>query len=472
MAQTITKKIGEDIIIIDAEVTEPPPTGDCECDVQAGTTTTLEAGSPATVAVRKVEKTHFLDIGIPQGPQGLPGPPGSGTGGGTTLKGVFDVSAFGAKGDGSFDDTPAFQAAINAAVAAGGEVYWGPAPKFWNIKNTLQIIPAAGQSQCWVSIQGQGSVHQMRYTGPNNKPVFRILGLKNGSIDGVRMTLNGTGVTAFDIVTSDGSNSSTTTTFHDCRINLGNGIDNVGVRMGAENGGNGDISHYTFINVSVYGGGALRGQGDPIPGQYCFQNLGHNTLANLWVNCFTAQCDVMFTNSSRDGTKRGNSAVTFMACGGAHNGTDYVTAWEGPLNIFGGRYENGHRRFIEQKNATAGKYQQITVDGAIVKDYNAPGGYIIDILRPTSLTLNNVILINGRSDTKFTKPIRLASNGDFGNLRITGGGILSDNARPYVIEGNTKWNITVDGVARMGASAAEGNIRSVGFFDNEFGARK
>lgn len=39
---------------------------------------------------------------------------------------VFDVTAFGAKGDGIADDTPAFKAALAAAVGAGGGVLYAP----------------------------------------------------------------------------------------------------------------------------------------------------------------------------------------------------------------------------------------------------------------------------------------------------------------------------------------------------------
>jgi hypothetical protein len=454
---------------------EPEP---CDCKpatIEVKETITLPPDQPAQVVKEDTPTGATFTFKIPKGDPGDDGddaicsscPPGTGTG--SVLRGVYFVENYGANGSDNLPDTQAFQDAITAATPVGGEVWWGPASNYWNINNTLQVIPAPGSNQLWISITGHGSVHQMRYTGPSGKAVFRVLGMKKGTFTGVRLSINSgiTGVAVFDVVTSEASNSSSGVLMTDMRFNLGNGMDNIGVRLGNENGGNGDISHYTFIGVDVYGGGADRGKGDPIPGQYAFQNLGHNTLANAWEDCFVANCDAFFTNSTRDGTRRGNSAVTFKACGGAHNGTDFVTAWEGPYNIFGGRFENGHRKFLEQKNSTAGKYQQITMIGVVIKDYNAPGGVMIDILRPTSLSMDNVLMTNGRSNNKFTKPIRLAANGDFGALKISGGGILSDAAKPYAIEGNTKWGVTVENVARMGPDASEGNIRAVGMFPNE-----
>ena len=55
------------------------------------------------------------------------------TGGEVALKtdvspGVFDIVVYGATGDGSTDDAPAIQAAINAAAAAGGGTVYAPTP--------------------------------------------------------------------------------------------------------------------------------------------------------------------------------------------------------------------------------------------------------------------------------------------------------------------------------------------------------
>jgi hypothetical protein len=477
--------------------TVPPDSSDCQCqDGKDGrgiqTTTVDPVTGEVTFIYTDQTQSKTGPLKGPKGDKGDPGDPGSpgvcptcppsgGTGTGSVLRTIFNVETYGAKGDGVNDDTEEFQAAFTAAINVNGEVFWGAAPNYWNIKNTIQVVPKSGQSQVWINVTGQGSVHQMRYTGTANKPVFRIIGLKNGSWEGVKLTLGSSGVTAFDFVTTVDANSITGAIFQNMRVNLGSGIDNIGVRMGNENGGNGDISHLKFDEVNVYGGGGLRESGDlPPVGQYAFQNLGHNTLGNVFENCFVSLCDRLYTNVTRDGTRRGNSAVTFIGTGGAHNNIDFVTAWEGPTNVIGGRFENGHGRFFETTND--GKYQTITLVGVIVKDYNAPGGYMINLQRPASLIIDNCTFTNGKITTKLTKPVRLAANNigswqSYGNLEIKGGGFYTDAQFPYAKEGTTTWNITVNGVGRMGnevvnGTMSAGNMYAIGMFANEIGVRK
>ncbi len=91
----------------------------------------------------------------PQGPTGEPGPAGqpgsSGAPGATGATGpagpagpgyaVFDVTAYGAVGDGTTDDGPAIQAAILAAVAAGGgRVYFPRTSASWRIMTEVSSV--------------------------------------------------------------------------------------------------------------------------------------------------------------------------------------------------------------------------------------------------------------------------------------------------------------------------------------------
>src|SRR5689334_4349494 len=54
------------------------------------------------------------------------------------VHGIFDVRAYGAKGDGAADDTPAFTKAIAAADAAGGGIVHVPAGEY-RIRGSLAV---------------------------------------------------------------------------------------------------------------------------------------------------------------------------------------------------------------------------------------------------------------------------------------------------------------------------------------------
>jgi hypothetical protein len=79
------------------------------------------------------------------GPAGPPGPPGprglpgrSESSGSQMAQGIFDVTTFGALGDGFTDDTGAIQSAINAAHDVGGGIVWFP-PGRYPISRPLEI---------------------------------------------------------------------------------------------------------------------------------------------------------------------------------------------------------------------------------------------------------------------------------------------------------------------------------------------
>jgi hypothetical protein len=58
---------------------------------------------------------------------------------GTHNFGVFNALTFGAKGDGLTDDTPAIQAALNAAAPVGGVVWLPPGPNAYRCNSSLTI---------------------------------------------------------------------------------------------------------------------------------------------------------------------------------------------------------------------------------------------------------------------------------------------------------------------------------------------
>ena len=68
---------------------------------------------------------------------------------------VFNVKAYGAKGDGTTDDAPAFQAAFSAAVAAGGgTIYIPPTPSCYLFNSTLNLTGGAGGAAYQIIFEG------------------------------------------------------------------------------------------------------------------------------------------------------------------------------------------------------------------------------------------------------------------------------------------------------------------------------
>src|SRR5688500_7574371 len=74
----------------------------------------------------------------------------------SAAKTSFNVMDFGAKGIGTkYDDTQAFQEAVRAAIAVHGQLIIPSPPSFYNITNTIEIIPSKG-AQSYLTIEAWG----------------------------------------------------------------------------------------------------------------------------------------------------------------------------------------------------------------------------------------------------------------------------------------------------------------------------
>lgn len=117
----------------------------------------------------------------------------------TGINGVVNVQAYGAKGDGSTDDTNAIQAALSAAAGTGATVLLPPtAANVWIISKTLAVpTNVVFQGQCG-SGRGMGSADpilgsRLLWNGPDgvamvcyhdvNRSALRCMALENRNTD-------------------------------------------------------------------------------------------------------------------------------------------------------------------------------------------------------------------------------------------------------------------------------------------------
>lgn len=169
---------------------------------------TLKNGSVAESTLASAVQLKLNNVQGPAGPQGPTGPVGpigpQGPVGATGAPGseIFsNVMSYGAKGDGSTDDTAAIQAAINTTKSTGGTVFL---PRGNYILSSPLILYGG------VSLLGEGvlatTIHQWTSTADGITGVdlsnvtlsgFKLQGVGSGSGCGIRCTLSesGPGVT-------------------------------------------------------------------------------------------------------------------------------------------------------------------------------------------------------------------------------------------------------------------------------------
>ena len=369
----------------------------------------------------------------------------------------FSVTDFGATGDGTTDDSKAFQDAVNAAIAVGGGELIIPHPdKYYNITTTINIAPAEGK-QCFINIMGYGIPKgQIHYTGAGNKSVFKIIGLKSSIITGVKVWVvpGISGVVVWDIDTTPESPSTSLVTFKQCNSLLGNGVNNVGWRLGHKSGGGADISNYQWENCAAYGN---QDEGTVVSGQIGWLFEGRNTLQNSWFGGFGAYLDRIYSNLSQQGTgatyQNGNGSVFFYGVGGSHNNVDFEIAAEQVYHITGGRFEVGKKFLLVPEGV---EDPSITVTGVIVDGYSPADGNIIHMGRSGTLMLEGCIM-SGEED--FAKMITLGGERSKGRLFVRGGSYASPKPFYKIVKGT--WQINIQSVGKLnGPYATE-------YFDNE-----
>lgn len=353
----------------------------------------------------------------------------------------FNIKHFGAKGDGQSDDTKAIQDAINACIAAKGKLIIPAPSNFYKITNTLAIEPKAPEIQVWMHIEGWGHRgFQIIYMGPSGKPAVKIIGLKGGVIEGMRVRIaNGiSNAVCFEIGTTAAANSTAGFSFVNCDAELGDGVNNRGWRMGyLDTGGGADISQIMWNGCTAWGVNQRI-----TPGQVGFENVGHNTLQLTWIGG-----GAVFLEKGVSTTAGG--AQYFFGYGGSHNAVDFHIATSNSFAIYGGRFEVG-KTFLQVTSASS--HPSITISNALISEYRPDNGRLIDFNRTGTLIMDGLKVENDNGRNFDARMIFLGGTTGQGNIHVRGGAFNCSADPFYTVETPGRWRIRVENVGKYNSS--------------------
>lgn len=339
----------------------------------------------------------------------------------------FDVTDYGARGDGSSDDTAAFQAAITAAIAAPNGALLIPEPAAnYVLSSTLLLEPPAGGAQFSLDIQAFGPFSSIVWNGPANTSIFHSYGWKRSKIEGVeiRLPAGATGVVAWDIDHDATRGSTGHLSFSHCDVTTASALaDIVGWRLGHTAGS--ELSYINWNNCSVENGGVATGT--PIG----WVNEDPNGFILCWFNCSAAYMGQGWTNNSTAGAASvaGGASMFWYGCGGSFNTIDFALRTGGVYEVEGGRFESGGRA-VAIYNGTASL--TLAIRGVQFSAYVPPAdGAVFDIAahqynggRPVNMLLEDCV-IDGADYTASLISFYGGPTANTGKVAVRRGGIRS-----------------------------------------------
>lgn len=288
---------------------------------------------------------------------------------------VFNVRHYGAKGDGTTNDSPAFQAAIDACLKnRSGKVFIPKPPNAYMLNSTINIRPPnpPGYTVDHLDMEGNLEFADIQWNGSSNSTVFKVVGIKRSNIVGVHCLIRKAcdDVTAWDITDDLTSTPQIGSTgqlyFGNCFVGfdgpvVGNTQNRLtGFRLGHL--GASDTSQITFEQCSVTGVDNTRNHIGWIPEHW-------NVLIISLITCGGTSLYRFFSSNPRSGSYSGGggSSFAFYNCGTSDNQVDFEFTGAIAAQIFGGRYETGDR-FMNVMGTSGGG--NIIVDGVDVAGYD------------------------------------------------------------------------------------------------------
>ena len=358
--------------------------------------------------------------------------------------GFYNVLDFGATGDGSHDDTSAFQAAIDAAVALKGTLVIPAPTSAWIISDEL-LIADPSSTQTFMNIEANGRI---TWAGGNNKSIFHSKGWKNSYVRGGRILVNNaSGIKAWHIDDPTGYTSSSSVSFYDSLLSItGTSANCYGYYCGDPVAGQ-DVSLLNWVNCKI--------------------DAVDNSLGN--VGWFAAHSNCLgFTWIAGGGTKLGKMVQMNSSPlgGGAHTWTGAVAGYNlvdfefaangsSSFNIIGGRFENGNRFWSDIGYPASGVTTAtlVRVDGPTIMAYDPSDDILFAISAPGYYDLSPYIFNSGGSNYT-ADMIHLAGGaGGYGRLKL--GGVLQAADPCYTVDSG-HWTVDRTAVIKSSAGAATG----------------
>jgi hypothetical protein len=370
----------------------------------------------------------------------------------------FDVRnrqfAGGAKGDGVTDDTAAFQAAANAAIAASGTLLIPPTPNSYVISSTINLVPAGAGLQFHLDIAasalqegaGGGQFAAILWNGGNNTSIFKSLGWKRSQISGIqiRIPTNKSGVVAWDIDHDTPRSSTSLLNFCGCRVTVSGtpAADHVGWRMGHTSAVSGELSFLNWYGCSVE---CIVGYtGNPIG----WVNEDPNGLSLQWYGCTCSTLKTAWSTTSTPGagSPNGGGSMFWYGCGCSQTEIDFDLTGSNYL-ISGGRFELG-KRFIQLASGTSPN--TVICQNVNIATYSPADGQIFRSDRPGCLILDNCYVNrNGGGGADYDlNMIRLSVGGGLpATCFVRGGCYQADD--PFFFSDGTKTLMVVESVNKV-----------------------
>jgi polygalacturonase len=321
---------------------------------------------------------------------------------------AFDVTAFGAVGDNATDNTPAIQAALDAATAAGGGTVSIPAGTFLcgpiNVRSNTNLFLASG---CILRMLPMGQWPNAPYTSGTTPNFISVVGVHDAMVSGSG-TIDGQGQAWWDRV--DGTNGVTkqATVRPACAINIESTTNAVLAGVSFLNTPNinvgvGKTSRYVVVaNITITEpADSPNTDGIHIAGQdllidHCTVNNGDDDIVINSGNSGPETARVTITNCTI-GTGHGCSMGSFTSASG--KGIHDVT--------ISGLTFNG------------------TTAGINLKSEPGRGGVVQNV------TYSNIVMNNVGSAVSFSSYYgTVGSSGATGSNRITPAVVAAYNANP------------------------------------------